>query len=1114
MTYHGLYLHTSNRMENLAGQLARITSQAPLSSPLAAETVMTQNPGIARWLSFEIARRAGIALGWDFPLPGKLFQRLLAGFEPDFDERGHFDENAARWILADILHDPAQRPRSALLDNYCSSSRNKTFHFANRLARLFDQYLVYRPDVVVGWEEGPGSTDFQGEIWSRLLNRLFPRDSQPPHIARIWNRLRRAAPEEIAPRTEAWPERLCIFGVSSMPPLYLDLLEIAARSIPVHIFLLQPSDLYWADLRTSTQITRLAQRRRRSGERPTASEVDLQDWIFDTGHPLLPSLGRQGQMFLDLLIDKNPQHDDRGFHAPQAASALAALQLDIFELSNRLQPERDLAHQDQPSLPPIAPDHTLQIHCCSSPRREIEALWDYLVDELNRNPDLQPRDILVMAPDIEPYVPHIEAIFGPGERDDVQIPFSIADRAAARESSLASLLELVLQLPKLSATALDILNIAEQPVARQAFQFEDRDLETIEQWVRELGITWGWDRQHRQALGAFPTDRNTWSECSERLAAGIAMGESALLLCDPAPFAALEGSTAELAGRFLELLEILRQWRNDAQEERPLREWFDLLGALLGKLAPQDDASQRQRLALVEILDEALPSIEGLRTRGQEVADLMVAQLARSGGPSGYLSGRLTFCSLKPMRSIPADTICLIGLNRESFPRLSQRLSFDLLQTEQRIGDRNTSDEDRQIFLEAILSARQRLYLSYQGMSLTSDSPREPSIVLTDLLACLEGDPDKPKFVTRHPRQSYDDTYFVSKNLISYSQRRAAECRARHTPPATSEAPEMERRLAPAPQPRLPSEPRPTLALSELAYFFSNPQRHFATRTLDARWPRDEDQLPVTDSITLDPLQRYAARQAALRAGQPPSQLQAQLDRVEKLLPPGYLRDITFCQVMQTRESIASLLPDPARLELHRLRIELPSAIIADRIEIDRDSACQTIVFPSKSDPKRFLAAWTQHLAFLHLPLSQPAKETRFLFFDDPNKLYKYSPVPQPTETLSALVDLYVLGQVQPPLLFPEIAHQAIKGNWPPPDDLPRNAWEKAILQTGQQEFSKKINGGYRGGGPSFWDEYKQAIWPEPPALGEEFVRQSIAAFVPLFSSLSQERFEPETAEA
>jgi len=180
----------------------------------------------------------------------------------------------------------------------------------------------------------------------------------------------------------------------------------------------------------------------------------------------------------------------------------------------------------------------------------------------------------------------------------------------------------------------------------------------------------------------------------------------------------------------------------------------------------------------------------------------------------------------------------------------------------------------------------------------------------------------------------------------------------------------------------------------------------------------------------------------------------------------------------------------------------------------DRKYLLEAIVFPSKRDPKRLLAAWTQHLAFLHLPLSQPAKETRFLFFDEPNKLYKYSPVAQPTETLSALVDLYLLGQAQPPLLFPEIAHAAIKRNWPPPDDLPRDAWEDAMLQTAQQEFAKNIHSGYSGGGPSFWDEYKQAIWPEPPALGDEFVRQSIAAFVPLLSSLSQERFDPETANA
>ena len=101
----------------------------------------------------------------------------------------------------------------------------------------------------------------------------------------------------------------------------------------------------------------------------------------------------------------------------------------------------------------------------------------------------------------------------------------------------------------------------------------------------------------------------------------------------------------------------------------------------------------------------------------EPVLERLTEKLNETRGAKGFISGRVTFCAMLPMRSIPFKVICIIGLNENTFPRQKSSLEFDLMAKHPVKGDRNNRDSDRYLFLETLISAKERLILSYVGQS-------------------------------------------------------------------------------------------------------------------------------------------------------------------------------------------------------------------------------------------------------------------------------------------------------------------------------------------------------------------------------------------------------------
>jgi exodeoxyribonuclease V gamma subunit len=868
----GLRLHTSNRLESLVAALSEVT-RVPLSSPFRKETIVVQSQGMARWLKHEMACLNGICAHGAFPFPKAFVQETCRALLPELPRESPLDPEPLTWRVLKSLRGLKNSPAFAPLQRYLvgDASGRKEVQIAGKLAHLFDQYFIFRPPWMEAWSRGAGD-HWQAELWRTVANGT--QATQPALLATEFSARFRAA--TVLPET--LPERVSIFGISALPPFYLEFFSLLGERMPVHLFLLQPSEKYWGDITSAREDERLL--RQSKLDDATAFQLHL-----ETGNRLLASLGYLGRDFLKLVLEAGDWIHLERFEPVEETSLLRCIQSDILNL-------RDRGREDAPRRMLPAGDDSIQIHSCHSPLREMEVLYDGMLDWFQCDPHLAPRDIVVMMPDIDTYAPFVQAVFGSPEDEAKRIPFSLADRGARRESHLVETFLHILQLPQTRLGASMVLAPLETAAVRDRFQIAERDLRLIRRWIEETNIRWGSDGEYRAELGLPALDGNTWRDGLDRLVLGYAMnagGEQ--LFASRLPYPDIEGDTANVLGRFAEYLEsILSSVADLKSAHRSLKDWAAALRGLLDRFFLTEDDSEREAQAIRAALRE-LERQQELSGFDEVIAlpvllERLLPRLEEDHFASGFLTGGVTFCGLKPMRSIPFKVICLVGMNDSAFPRPASHLSFDLMAKEPRLGDRSTREDDRYLFLETLLSARERLYLSYVGQSIRDNAEAPPSGLVSELLDYVEqgfeleprtparrereqtgseraesefGVPDesiRAQRITRHRLQAFSEDYFKpGHRLFSYS---AANCRASiiAAGPRNGDAASFFQEPISEPEAEFRN-----ITLDDLAEFFVNPARFFLSHRLNVRLRDDHSELLEREPFVLDTLETYQLRQ-------------------------------------------------------------------------------------------------------------------------------------------------------------------------------------------------------------------------------------------------------------
>ena len=768
----------------------------------------------------------------------------------------------------------------------------------------------------------PADQRWQPALWRAVLAELDPTDqasARPVLHQRFLAALAAAGPTPnteheasspahqqpaTATRWPGLPRRIVLFGTTHIPHQTLEAIAALAPFCQVLLAVPNPCRFHWADLIDGRELLRAQRRRQPLRDGRDLAALPLQD-LHAHGHPLLAAWGRQGRDFVRQLD---------AFDDVQAARAQFDIpRVDLFDdgpgdtLLQQIQAGiRELQPLDQQPRPALAADdRSVVFQLAHSPQREVEVLHDQLLQLLAHPPGgqpLAPRDIVVMVPDITPFAPAIRAVFGQHGRGDARhIPWGISDLRQRGQQPLLMALEALLKAPQQRFAASQLLGLLEVPALARRFGINPADLPTLAAWLDGAGIRWGLDATQRASLGlADCGDANTWAFGLQRLLLGYATGALPAWSADQdahperqfGGFAGIEphdevgGLDAALVGPLADLLALLQAWWRECQAPRAPVDWAERLRTLVADLF---DASDDVERALLAALDTALASwLQACALAGfNEPVDLAVAReawlqaLDQPSVSQRFKAGGVTFCTLLPLRAIPFEVVCLLGMNEGDYPRRATPADFDLmaLPGQARPGDRSRRDDDRQLLLDALLSARRVLSISWTGRSQRDNQAQPPSVLVAQLRDHIRagwGQPLLDRLTTEHPLQPFSRRYFDGQGLVTY----AREWRAAHVDPVSASAAAVVAATAvpsgpaavPSPgvdQPAPITTPQPLhLTLASLADFLKNPVKAFFRQSLRVSFADSEASTADDESFAGNGLERWTWLDQVLREAQ------------------------------------------------------------------------------------------------------------------------------------------------------------------------------------------------------------------------------------------------------
>ncbi len=904
-------------MENLLLLLNKISQVSPLGV-FNQEVIVVQNAGMQHWLNLAIAKERGISMNMRYALPAQYLWQLIRTLASDdkVPEQSPYSREVLTWriyaLLAtqEVVSDgdfiSATRywmPSIETTDSYSSensqSNQNnlKRYQLATQMADLYEQYLIFRPQWLDSWQKGEeiilfsNDNKWQAKLWLLLIKQLAynPIELLNDAIANIETKL--------AADPLLLPKRLSFFGINSMAPMWLTFINALSKHIEVDFFHLNPCFSYWGDIISEKQaITKLS----------NWSKSVTDEHLF-IGNPLLANLGQQGREFLALLQDYSTVNVELFVKAANDRSNTP--------IDNDKKPTERILHRVQNDILALSDatetpiqliDNSITITSCHSALREVQALHDYLLHQFNGNNKLTPKDILVMCPKIEQYAPYVNAVFTRGWQDlndEVPpLPCSIADRSAKDSDPLIAAFSELLTLPDSRFQVSQLLSFIRLPAVSNKFTINEEDSEKISIWLEQATVHWGINQNHKASfLGKNATDSFTWQQGLSRLIRGFAFSDHDSLYQDQLLLAAVEGDDALLLGQLVLFIEQLQILAKQLNTPRTASDWQSFLLSQLTLLFSTQTKAE-QSLQIISQIENSLNIIEQAIAALVEycshahfnekidlaiVVDFLNNHFSQGDASRQFMVGQVTFCSMLPMRSIPFKVIAVLGLNDGEFPRQRQPLGFDLMtQSPAQVGDRSRRGDDRYLFLEALISARDALYLSYQGRNIKNNNEKQPSLVLKELMDYLgegygwnftknkrdDNNNEIESQLQQVPMQAFsENNYLPTKSTVVPNVQHTSfpvkpSFDANWLKLANNQLSHINESALVITNEKVTLE---NLTANDLIRFFQHPSKVFAQQALNLYFDMYEIQLADVEPFSPDYLESYLLKQALLASSLP-----------------------------------------------------------------------------------------------------------------------------------------------------------------------------------------------------------------------------------------------------
>ncbi|HLS79129.1 MAG TPA: exodeoxyribonuclease V subunit gamma [Nocardia sp.] len=981
-----LHIHRAERADTLVDALAA-RSSVPQADPFAPEVIAVPAKGVERWLTQRLSGTLGASEGGSdgvaaniaFPAPAALVTGVLAACTGIDPERDPWSRDRLVWPVLRALDRAVTEPWCAVPARYLGAASDGRDHRVGRryataahLAALFDSYGAQRPELILDWAAGGDGDGAGGRVpedlaWQPRLWRMVREEIGVPAPAeRLADACARLRAE---PGLVDLPDRLSLFGVTRLATDQLAVLAALAAHREVHLWLVHPSPVMWRAL----------------AARPPARTRAADTSAAAVRHPLLAGLAREVRELQQRLTVLAVPEDDDGYlppSSPAEPSLLRALQAGLRE-------------DVWPPAERVAADGTVEVHACHGPARQVEVLRERLLALFAADHTLEPRDVLVMCPEVETFAPLVRAAFGtpgagePGEQTHPaqQLRVRLADRGRGVTNPLLAVARTLLELADGRVTVTQVLDLAASETVRRRCGFDDDAIERLREWAVASGARWGIGARQRQAFGLADFAQNTLNGAVDRILLGVTADESGDDWLDLAlPLADVDSNDVDLAGRFAEFVDRLAVCLRDLRGPRPAREWAHVLGRALDLLTDVPDHQAWLRTeARAEIaaatgcaggdeLDGVTPAGAGeagpgagpgpdVPLRLADVTVLFTERLAARPTRANFRTGELTVCTMVPMRSVPHRVVVLLGLDDDVFPRAGGVDGDDVLAREPLPGERDARGEDRQLLLDAVCAAGERLLIFHSGADPVTGSPRPPAIPVAELLDAVRahvGEAATGEVVTRHPLQSFDRRNFDparprSFDSVALAGARAAAAPARPAPPLLSEP--------------LPAPERGDVALSDLISFAEHPIRGFLWQRLGLRVPEHEEDIAENLPIELDGLAKWEVGErmliARLNGADPAALRQAEWRR--GTLPPFQLGARVLEEIESTVETLVRAAAPDYAAEPHAVDISVDLGdgrrLVGTVPEVRGDALVRATY--SQVKPRHRIAAWVGLLALV-----------------------------------------------------------------------------------------------------------------------------------------------------
>lgn len=855
---NGFMVLHSNQLEGLRELAVDFIRNNPLPV-LAPEVLLVQSNGMKHWLEMALAKDLGICAATQVELPSrKLWQIYRAVLGPHMvPSQMPVDKSPLVWRIMRRLPDLLDKPNFAPLKNYLgdhATNDRRAYQLAAQLADVLDGYQNYRSDWLKDWASGkdqlrsgsgihsdsisaeslPATQSWQPELWRDLLDDLsqdtnFASSADPTtgeqviisnavhsHTTAFRSRsevheafLQAIGTLEPYQRPAGVPQRLMVFGVTSLPMQTVEALFALGRVSQVLMLVQNPCQHFWGHIvESKVPLAKLARQRQAHKDglpvpqaNGSLSEADQYTLHTDT-NPFLAAWGKHGRDYLHLLdtfddvdryasqftrVDVFVDPVDTAKEAQRAPSQLEHLQSALLNLEPI--PKEPLE---------VSPhDHSIAIVQTHSAQREVEVLHDRILAWLDEEAEfdeakrLKPSDIMVMVPDMETFAPHIHAVFGRfANQDPRHLPYSVAD-TTPRTEPIVQALDMLLQLPQLRITRVEWQSLFEVDAVRARFGVDAADIAQLDTWLEDAGVRWGLDTQHRKTWGIAPelvgANQNSWLFGLERLLLGYATGvtsEIANPWRNTLPEAGVGGLDTRMVEGLLQWLRHIQIALSKLRQEHTPSEWVNVLRQLMDMFfKPSNDNDERLIERVMAPLETWLTECQLARLDTPlplvVVREHWMAQLQQPTMQRRFFGGGVQFATLMPMRSIPFKVVCLLGMNDGDYPRSQTPRDFDLMsevaqldtpQSLWRAGDRSRREDDRYLFLEALLSAREKLYISWQGRRSTDHEVKPPSVLVAQLIDYLNAVWKRGETLAfdkenqLQPLQAFSPKYFTQKS--------------------------------------------------------------------------------------------------------------------------------------------------------------------------------------------------------------------------------------------------------------------------------------------------------------------------------------------------------------